>query len=76
MKMTTWGGLHPHYSGANIHLERPDHRFRPFIKSAGEDTINRVEESLYPEKRAIEASPCQDQMLSVYTTGVLEWLSE
>jgi hypothetical protein len=61
MKMTTWDSLHFYhrFSASKIHLEHLDHRFRIFIKSMGEDRIFRVEESLHPEKRAIEASPGQ-----------------
>jgi hypothetical protein len=59
MKMTTWQSLHQHFSASKIHLDHPDHRFRIFIKFMGEDRIFRVEESLHPEKRAIEASPGQ-----------------
>ncbi len=59
MKMTTWEGLLLHYSASRFHLEPLDHRFRIFTKFMGEDRIFRVEESLHPEKRAIEAGPGQ-----------------
>jgi len=57
MKMTTCESLHQQIPASKIHLERIDHRFRILIKSA---VVCRKEES-----PAIEASPGQDQMLSL-----------
>lgn len=44
-----------HFTGVKIQVKHIDHLFRIYIKSMGEDTICRVEESRNPNKPAIDA---------------------
>jgi hypothetical protein len=43
-----------HFTGLNVQLKHLDHLLRIYIKSMGEDTVCRVEESLHPKKPALE----------------------
>ncbi len=43
------------FSGLKIQVKHLDHLFRVYMKSMGEDTVCRVEESRHPNKPALEA---------------------
>jgi len=43
-----------HYTGPNIQIKHLDHLFSLYIKSMGEDTVDRIEERKYPHKPAID----------------------
>jgi len=43
-----------HFTGIKIQVKHVDHLFRIYVKSMGEDTVCRVEESQHPNKAAIE----------------------
>jgi hypothetical protein len=43
-----------HFSAIKVQVKYLDHLFRIYIKAMGKETVSRVEESLHPNKSAIE----------------------